>query len=105
MLSESRRDDEIVPVRSVQENASLASLKNYIFNGHTHRKKEYQEVLKSFKKMNVKTPTLNTPISSLSGGNQQKVLLSRWVLCNPDVLIWMSQQGELMLEQNLKFIN
>ena len=87
MLSESRRDDGIVPVRSVQENASLASLKNYIFNGYTHRKKEYQEVLESFKKMNVKTPTLNTPISSLSGGNQQKVLLSRWVLCNPDVLI------------------
>ena len=37
--------------------------------------------------MQVKTPTLETPISSLSGGNAQKVLLSRWMLCEPDVMI------------------
>ena len=37
--------------------------------------------------MNVKTPSLETPISSLSGGNAQKVLLSRWMLCEPDVMI------------------
>ena len=40
MLSESRRDDGIVPVRSIQENATLASLKNYIFGGYTHKAKE-----------------------------------------------------------------
>ena len=37
--------------------------------------------------MNVKTPTLDTPISSLSGDNQQKVLLSRWMLSEPNILI------------------
>ncbi len=37
--------------------------------------------------MEVKTPSLETPISSLSGGNAQKVLLARWMLCNPDVMI------------------
>ncbi|TCS77311.1 ABC transporter family protein [Muricomes intestini] len=87
MLSESRRDDGIVPVRSVMENASLASLNQFIYGGYAHRAKERSGVKESFLKMNVKTPTLDTAISSLSGGNQQKVLLSRWMLCNPDIMI------------------
>lgn len=87
MLSESRRDDGIVPVRGIRENASLASLKNYIFGGYTHHKKEFQEVQEMFQKMNVKAPSLETEISKLSGGNQQKVLLTRWMLCSPDVMI------------------
>ncbi len=87
MLSESRRDDGIVPVRSVLENASLASLKQYIYGGYAHRKKETEEVSQMFGKMNVKTPSLETEISKLSGGNQQKVLLTRWMLCNPQIMI------------------
>jgi hypothetical protein len=87
LLSESRKDDGIVPVRSVMENASLASLQKFIYSGFAHRKKERNAVYESFMKMNVKTPTLDTPISSLSGGNQQKVLLSRWMLSEPDILI------------------
>lgn len=87
MLSESRRDDGIIPVRSVQENASLASLGRYIYGGYTHKKKEHQEVRQMFQKMNVKTPSMETEISKLSGGNQQKVLLARWMLCNPEIMI------------------
>jgi inositol transport system ATP-binding protein len=40
-----------------------------------------------FTKMKVKTPTLETSIASLSGGNQQKVLLAKWMIRNPDILI------------------
>lgn len=87
MLSESRRDDGIIPVRSVQENASLANLKRYIYGGYTHRGKESQEVREMFGKMNVKTPSMETEISKLSGGNQQKVLLARWMLCDPEIMI------------------
>ncbi len=87
MLSESRRDDGIIPVRSVMENASLGNLKKFIYGGFAHRTKEHSEVKASFDKMSVKTPTLDTAISALSGGNQQKVLLSRWMLCNPDIMI------------------
>ena len=79
----SRRDDGIIPVRSVQENASLASLNQFIYGGYTHRKKEQKKVAEMFEKMNVKTPSLDTEISKLSGGNQQKVLLARWMLCKP----------------------
>jgi len=87
MLSESRREDGIVPVRSVQENASLANLRRYINKGIAHRKLEHDEVADMFKKMNVKTPSLDTEIQKLSGGNQQKVLLARWMLCDPKIMI------------------
>ena len=39
------------------------------------------------KKLNTKTPSIETPIQNLSGGNQQKVLVGRWLLTNPDILI------------------
>lgn len=87
MLSESRRDDGIVPVRSIRENASLASLAKYIYGGYTHLSKEKKEVKEMFEKMNVKAPSIDTEISKLSGGNQQKVLLARWMLCDPEIMI------------------
>nr|WP_315023363.1 sugar ABC transporter ATP-binding protein [uncultured Aminipila sp.] len=87
MLSEDRRRYGIVPVRSVMENASLSSLEQFVYGGYTHRKKEKERVGNYFNKMNVKTPTLETTIQSLSGGNQQKVLLAKWMLRNPDILI------------------
>lgn len=87
MLSEDRREYGIVPVRSVMENASLASLKKFFFKGRKHRKLEREEVGEIFRKMNVKTPSLDTLISSLSGGNAQKVLLARWMLCEPEIMI------------------
>ncbi|MBR2527124.1 MAG: sugar ABC transporter ATP-binding protein [Blautia sp.] len=87
MLSEDRKEYGLIPVRSVTENASLASLKNYFYGGRSHKRKEKKDVAEIFQKMNVKTPTLDTLISSLSGGNAQKVLLARWMLCNPQVMI------------------
>lgn len=87
MLSEDRRRYGIVPVRSVMENASLSSLEQFVYGGYAHRKKEKDTVRSYFHKMNVKTPTLETSIQSLSGGNQQKVLLAKWMLRNPDIMI------------------
>ena len=87
MLSEDRKEYGIVPVRSVTENASLASLKNYFYGARSHKRKEREDVKEIFYKMNVKTPTLDTLISSLSGGNAQKVLLARWMLCEPEIMI------------------
>ena len=87
MLSEDRKEYGIVPVRSVTENASLASLGNYFYGGMSHKRKEKEDVRQIFERMNVKTPTLETLISSLSGGNAQKVLLARWMLCDPKIMI------------------
>lgn len=87
MLSEDRRRYGIIPVRSVKENCTLSYLKKIIYGGWLHRKKEEDVVSMLFSKMRVKTPTLETRIEALSGGNQQKVLLAKWMLRDPEILI------------------
>lgn len=87
MLSEDRRLVGIVPQMSVMKNATLASLSKIIRGGFTRHREEERLVSQYFTKMNVKTPSLDTRIANLSGGNQQKVLLTRWLIADPKVLL------------------
>lgn len=87
MLTEDRRRSGIIPMRSVKENTTISSLDRYYQSGRYFKKKELEEVQRACASMNVKTPSLDTHISTLSGGNQQKVLLARWLLRNPRILI------------------
>lgn len=87
MLSEDRRRYGIIPIRSVKENATLASLKKVLYRFRHHAKVEEEIVSEMFSRMRVKTPSLETLIASLSGGNQQKVILAKWMLLDPDILI------------------
>ena len=88
MLTEDRRRSGIMGVLSVADNISIASLNKYVDHGIVlNSKKINQLVEESAKKMEIKTPSGKTLIQSLSGGNQQKVLIGRWLANNPDVLI------------------
>ena len=87
MLSEDRRRYGIIPVRSVKENVTLARLDQFIYNGRLHRQKEIETVEEVCARMNVRTPSINTDISALSGGNQQKVVLSKWMVRDPQILL------------------
>jgi inositol transport system ATP-binding protein len=87
MLSEDRRRYGLIPVRSVRENVSLSSLKKIFYNGRLHAKEEYQIVDRICRKMMVKTPSYETTVEALSGGNQQKIVLSKWTICDPKILI------------------
>ena len=87
MLSEDRRLAGIIPQLSIKKNATLASLRKVIYGGFAHAREEQALVKEYFAKMNVKAPSTETRISSLSGGNQQKVLLARWLIANPKVLL------------------
>lgn len=87
MITEDRKRSGIVPVRSIMENGSLASLEQFFFGGRLHASLEAETDKKYFDRMNVKAPSLNTLIQSLSGGNQQKVILAKWLMREPDVLI------------------
>lgn len=87
MLTEDRRRTGIIPILSVKYNTTLASMKKIIFKGRLHSNIEKKISSDACKSMNVKTPNLDTQISTLSGGNQQKVILAKWLLCDPDILI------------------
>ncbi|MTV24838.1 sugar ABC transporter ATP-binding protein [Nitriliruptoraceae bacterium ZYF776] len=87
MLSEDRRGVGIIPQLSVRKNATLANLKRVIFGGRSRTKLEGDLVETYVDRMRVKTPSIQTPIENLSGGNQQKVLLIRWLLTDPKVLL------------------
>ena len=88
MLTEDRRGSGIMGVLSVADNISVASLNKYVDYGFMLNTKKIDELVEeNRKKMNIKTPSGKTLIQSLSGGNQQKVLIGRWLANDPDVLI------------------
>ena len=88
MLTEDRRATGIMGVLSIADNISIASLPHYLEHGVAINDKKIEELVQeNIKKMNIKAPSSKTPIKSLSGGNQQKVLIGRWLANNPDVLI------------------
>ncbi len=88
MLTEDRRATGILGVLSVADNISVASLNQYLDWGFCLNNKKIEQLVQdNVEKMNIKTPSSKTLIQSLSGGNQQKVLIGRWLANNPDVLI------------------
>lgn len=88
MLTEDRRATGIMGVLSVSDNVAIASLDQYVdFGVKLNNKKITQLVKDNVAKLSIKTPSGKTQIRSLSGGNQQKVLISRWLANNPDVFI------------------
>ena len=88
MLTEDRRATGIMGVLSVADNISVASLKKYLDLGIVLNNKKVEMLVQdNVEKMAIKTPSSKTLIQSLSGGNQQKVLIGRWLANDPDVLI------------------
>ena len=88
MLTEDRRATGIMGVLSVADNISVASLKQYLDLGIAINNRKVENLVReNVQKMNIKTPSGKTQIKSLSGGNQQKVLIGRWLANSPDVLI------------------
>lgn len=88
LVTEERRTTGIFPVLSIEENTLLASYDQYVdFNLIINRKKGLKDVVDGIKMFRTKTPSTSALIQNLSGGNQQKVILSRWLLTNPDILI------------------
>ncbi len=88
LITEDRRGSGIFPLLSITTNTSIASLGRY--RGKTrllkHRSIE-SETVKLNEALRTKTPSMNTEIQNLSGGHQQKVIVSRWLMTMPDILI------------------
>lgn len=87
MTPEDRKSEGLVLCRSIKENISLASLKDYLHLGMINSKKENKKVNEMVQKLSIKLSSLAAECTSLSGGNQQKVVLAKWLLVNPTLLI------------------
>ena len=87
LVTEERRSTGIFPELSISFNSIISNIAQYrkgLFLSDSKVKEDTQWVIDSMK---VKTPAQKTSIGSLSGGNQQKVIIGRWLLTKPDILL------------------
>lgn len=87
LVSEERRADGIFPILSILENTVISSLKKFNTGPILSSKKMKKATLDSIRRLGVKTPNERTKIETLSGGNQQKVIIGRWLLTEPTVMM------------------
>ncbi|MCD8053104.1 MAG: ATP-binding cassette domain-containing protein [Lachnospiraceae bacterium] len=88
LVTEERRATGIFGIRSILDNTVIASLKKYLVHGLWLNNGAMKEATQwGIDAMATKTPSQETKIRSLSGGNQQKVILARWLLTKPQVLM------------------
>ncbi len=87
LVTEERRSTGIFSILSVLENTVISSLKSFRQGPLLSASKMREETLDSISKLKVKTPSEAAKIENLSGGNQQKVILSRWLLTSPLILM------------------
>jgi len=87
-LTEDRKKSGLFLVLSVMENMSIVKMTDYSAKGgFVNHGNMAKDCLEQIKRLNIKTPTMDQIINNLSGGNQQKVLIARWLLAQPKILI------------------
>ncbi|MGI6070212.1 MAG: sugar ABC transporter ATP-binding protein [Blautia sp.] len=85
--TEDRKVEGIIPHLSVKENMTIALLPKISKMGVVNKKEQDKIVKQYIERLKIKTPSPNQAIRNLSGGNQQKVLLARWLCMNPKLVI------------------
>ncbi len=87
LLTEDRRGSGIFGVLSVEDNVAIASVDQYVKTGLLQLSEIAEVVNQSIETLSIRTPSPKTLIQYLSGGNQQKVIIARWLANNPDIMI------------------
>jgi ribose transport system ATP-binding protein len=88
LVPENRRTEGLVVEMSVRENVTLPSLNNFTWMGLIQHGRETEVAQKQVDSLRVKTPGVETRVLNLSGGNQQKVVLGKWLAMTPRVMIF-----------------
>lgn len=86
-LTEDRKGQGLVLIQSVEFNSTLVALKNYVNKGWLNVKSAREDAKKEVKDLKIKVPTVDTLAGALSGGNQQKVVIAKWLLSQADIFI------------------
>jgi ribose transport system ATP-binding protein len=86
-VTEDRKNEGILGVRSIRENMGIASMRRLGRGLHIHAQEEKREVLEQIQELKIKTTGMEQHIENLSGGNQQKVCLGKWLMVQPKLLI------------------
>ncbi|WP_278320185.1 sugar ABC transporter ATP-binding protein [Inediibacterium massiliense] len=86
-ITEDRKNEGLILDFAINSNMALPSLKEFTNNGMIQDSKISKEVDEFIKKLKVRTPSQNIEVGNLSGGNQQKVVIAKWLMTNPKVLI------------------
>lgn len=87
LLTEERRATGIFAIENIRENTVISSLKKHLHFGCLSEKSMKKDTQWAIDSMHTKTPSQETKIRALSGGNQQKVIIGRWLLTEPEVLL------------------
>ena len=87
LITEKRREEGIMPLLSVKRNMTIPSLNTLSDGGWLFNQRERRVVETYVKRLDIKTPSLTKEVMHLSGGNQQKVILARWMIHKQKVLI------------------
>ncbi|WAH39280.1 sugar ABC transporter ATP-binding protein [Alicyclobacillus dauci] len=86
-IPDNRRQEGIVPPLSVRENMVLSTLPQIASRGVLQKRRERQQVTQAIESFSIKVHSMENLITSLSGGNQQKVIFSKWLRNNPRILV------------------
>ena len=86
-VTEDRKEYGLVLIEDVKQNITLANLKKVARNSVVNEHQEVTEAESFRAKLNIKTPTILQTVGNLSGGNQQKVVLAKWIFSDPKILI------------------
>ena len=86
-VTEDRKGDGLILIQDVKQNITLANLKEIANQGVVNDNEEVKIANEYKTSLNIKTPTIAQVVQNLSGGNQQKVSLAKWLFAKPDVLI------------------
>ncbi|MDR1520371.1 MAG: sugar ABC transporter ATP-binding protein [Planctomycetota bacterium] len=86
-VTEDRKGSGLALILSVKDNTSLTSIRKFNKNPFINRRRESRDVKMAIDFFGIKTPSERQLVRNLSGGNQQKVVLGRWLLSNPGILL------------------
>jgi len=87
LVAEDRKDQSLVLDESVRFNSTLAALRHYAAGPWVLPGRERAATAEQVENLDTKTPSIDTPVKDLSGGNQQKVVLAKWLLTSPGLIL------------------